>query len=227
MICAPLSLGKSNTCVGWPSSNITKLLASTRLLRGTCPIEMSRSASHFGDGPTCRPRTTRPVYRGHSCGSLLVMVTNCEAGPAVGRGFGAGHLSLRPEIAAISRAIPMWHPTSPRLDVISKSCRTSPPSTSSRPSNGKPARVSSSACSSALAGGSKYSFIHLTLAYIAPLKVPWRGPTDKAANGGPTGAHVDHPAVAGGSAGSLAAPSHQRTLLPCLSHESADALGRS
>jgi hypothetical protein len=101
---------------------------------------------------------TRAVYSGHRCGSRFVTFTIDEARVAIDAGEEAGTRKARAEIAAISRARPTWHTQSPRFDVISKSWRTSRPSetaTSSEPSSGNPARVSSSACSVAEAGGSR------------------------------------------------------------------------
>ena len=57
----PRSFARSKTWVGWPSSKRTKLVASTRLLRGICPIDSSRRRSHSGLGPTLTPSMTRPV----------------------------------------------------------------------------------------------------------------------------------------------------------------------
>ncbi len=65
----PATRSKSNACIGWPLTSITKLVMSTTLLIGRMPAADSRAFSHSGDGPMVTSSNSRAVKRGHRSGS--------------------------------------------------------------------------------------------------------------------------------------------------------------
>ena len=56
----------SNACIGWPSSNITKLVMSTILFIGLTPASKSLSCIHPGDGLTLTFFTPLAIYLLHN-----------------------------------------------------------------------------------------------------------------------------------------------------------------
>ena len=57
----PSIFAASKACRGWPSSNSTKLVMSTRLFLGLMPAARRQFCIHSGDGPILQPVTVTPA----------------------------------------------------------------------------------------------------------------------------------------------------------------------